>query len=262
MTSKAIYYCVYRITNLVEKKHYYGYKSSKIHPSKVIGVTYFSSSKGASGKEFIEDQKNTPQNYKYKIVQIFETSEEAINREIRLHNKFDVKKHPKFINKANQTTNKFDTTGTVMSIESRKKMSLARRGKPKTEKHRLAMSGRKHTEEEISKISKALKGLVKSEEHRKKLSEASKISSKGEKNSRFKQYYHTPWGIFELMDLHCNSISSSALFRWCTKSDKLIDKSCYASSIWLRQNFLREDILGKSFRSLGFYTISKEEYKK
>lgn len=147
-----------------------------------------------------------------------------------------------------------------MSLEARKKMSIASKGKPKSEKHRLALSGRKHSQEEISKISKALKGLVKSEEHRKKLSEASKITSKGEKNGRFKQYYHTPWGVFELINLHSNFISSSALFRWCTKSDKLIDKSCYASSIWLKQNFRREDILGKSFRNLGFYTISKEEY--
>jgi hypothetical protein len=30
MTSKPIYFCVYRITNLVEKKHYYGYKSSSV----------------------------------------------------------------------------------------------------------------------------------------------------------------------------------------------------------------------------------------
>ncbi len=90
MTSKPIYFCVYRITNLVENKHYYGYKSSVIHPSKVIGVTYFSSSKGIYGKQFIADQKENPQNYKYKIVQIFDSKYEALSREIRLHTKFDM----------------------------------------------------------------------------------------------------------------------------------------------------------------------------
>jgi len=108
MTSKAIYYCVYRITNLVEKKHYYGYKSSKIHPSKVIGVTYFSSS---TNKVFKRDQKNNPQNYKYKIVGIFNTPKEALEREIRLHKKFDVGVNKKFYNNAKQTSKSFDTTG-------------------------------------------------------------------------------------------------------------------------------------------------------
>lgn len=110
MTSKPIYFCVYRITNLVEKKHYYGYKSSSIHPSKVIGITYFSSSRD---KEFISDQKENPQNYKYKIVQIFGSKEEALAREIRLHNKFDVAVNPNFYHKAKQTSSGFDTTGKV-----------------------------------------------------------------------------------------------------------------------------------------------------
>ena len=117
MTSKPIYFCVYRITNIVEKKHYYGYKSSVIHPSKVVGVTYFSSSKGIYGKQFIADQKENPQNYKYKIVQIFNSKDEALSREIRLHTKFDVKNHSKFYNKSNQTSTGFDTTGKFIAID-------------------------------------------------------------------------------------------------------------------------------------------------
>jgi len=111
MTSKHNYFCVYRITNLVENKHYYGYKSSKIHPSKVIGVTYFSSLTKDEGKAFRKDQKENPQNYKYKIVQIFNTHKEALAREIRLHTKFDVGVNPNFYNKAKQTSTGFDTTG-------------------------------------------------------------------------------------------------------------------------------------------------------
>lgn len=111
MTSKPIYFCVYRITNLVENKHYYGYKSSKIHPSKVIGVTYFSSLSGSEGKVFRKDQKKNPQNYKYKIVQIFNTHKEALAREIILHNKFEVGFNNNFYNKAKQTSTGFDTSG-------------------------------------------------------------------------------------------------------------------------------------------------------
>lgn len=108
MTSNVIYYCVYRITNLVENKHYYGYKSSKIHPSKVIGVTYFSSS---TDKEFIKDQKENPKNYKYKIVQNFSNKKDALTREILLHNKFNVAINSNFYNRAKQTSIGFDCTG-------------------------------------------------------------------------------------------------------------------------------------------------------
>lgn len=115
MTSKTIYYCVYRITNTVEKKHYYGFKSSDIHPSKIIGVTYFSSLTSAEGKAFRKDQKDNPQNYKYKIVQLFETAELAYTREIKLHAKFDVKNHLNFYNKSNQTSTGFSTAGKIVA---------------------------------------------------------------------------------------------------------------------------------------------------
>jgi hypothetical protein len=111
MSSKAIYFCVYRITNILTGKHYYGYKSSSIHPSKVIGIKYFSSLTGKDGKEFILDQKTNPRNYKYKIVKIFDNKTDAMALEVKLHAKFDVKRHPKFYNKSNQTSVGFDVTG-------------------------------------------------------------------------------------------------------------------------------------------------------
>lgn len=255
MTSTDIYYCVYRITNLVEKKYYYGYKSSKIHPSKVVGVTYFSSSKGSFGKNFVDDQKKNPNNYRYKIVQIFTNAQKAIDREIKLHHKFDVKNHPYFYNKANQTSNKFDTTGICMSLEARKKMSIASKGKPKSEKHRLALSGRKHSQEEISKISKALRGLIKSEEHRAKLAKASRENSHGSQNNNFKHYYVTPLGIVESPSNLSPIISRTTLYKWCTKCDDKVLKITFDRTTWLKENFKWEDIEGKTFRDIGFYTF-------
>lgn len=105
------YHYVYRITNIVTGYHYYGSKSCNEKPIENIGKKYFSNS---TVKLFIQDQKNNPQDYKYKVIKTFETSrEDAMGLEVKLHKKFDVKSNPKFINKANQTSKKFDTAGSV-----------------------------------------------------------------------------------------------------------------------------------------------------
>ena len=62
------YHYVYRITNIKLNKHYYGLRSSKLEPSKDLGFKYFSSS---SDREFIDDQTNNPQDYKYIIVSMY-----------------------------------------------------------------------------------------------------------------------------------------------------------------------------------------------
>lgn len=95
---------VYRITNLNERKHYYGVRSSKIEPKLDLGSIYFSSS---SNKKFINEQKLHPQKFKYKIIQIFNSREEAIKLEIKLHEKFEVGVNIMFYNKVKQTENGF-----------------------------------------------------------------------------------------------------------------------------------------------------------
>lgn len=193
MSNSLMYYFVYRITNKVIGKHYYGYKSSKKHPKEVIGKTYFSSLKGKDGDEFRHDQKENPQHYKYKIIKIFDNKLDAISLEIKLHSRFDVKKNNKFYNNANQKSTGFGTngcpgkhsakdkfgnklglvslddprweTGEIISTskgrthteESKKKMSLAKLGKPMSseaiEKNRIAQTGKKLSEEHKKNIS-------------------------------------------------------------------------------------------------------------
>lgn len=65
-----MYHYTYRITNTKERMYYYGVHSCYCLPKEDIGVKYFSSSKN---KEFIKDQKENPQDYKYKVLKIFET---------------------------------------------------------------------------------------------------------------------------------------------------------------------------------------------
>tara|TARA_B110000090_G_scaffold201325_1_gene243260 strand:+ start:213 stop:860 length:648 start_codon:yes stop_codon:yes gene_type:complete len=102
------YHYVYRITNTKINKHYYGTRSSRIEPSKDIGVKYFSSSSDVS---FRDDQNNNPQNYKYTIVSEFDSRESAVELEVALHIKFDVGVNESFYNKAKQTSTGFDAFG-------------------------------------------------------------------------------------------------------------------------------------------------------
>lgn len=154
------YHYVYRITNIVINKHYYGDRSCNCYPSEDIGVKYFSS---FSEKWFKQDQKDNPQNYKYKIIKIFETCRsDAKNLEIRLHKKFDVKNNPAFINKANQTSDGFDTCGVKLSDERKKQISLQQKGRKDSEetkrKKSESLKGRKITWTE--KLSVSRKGVV------------------------------------------------------------------------------------------------------
>lgn len=67
--------------------------------------------------------------------------------------------------------------GRKRTEESRKKMSLAQKGKPKTEEHKAKIGeihkGKTISNEQREKLSKALKGVPKSEDHKRKISEAS-----------------------------------------------------------------------------------------
>jgi len=119
------YHFVYRITNIKDKMYYYGThttsKSKEQLPMDELGITYFSSK---ADKSFQQDQKLNPQNYKYKVLKVFSTREEAIEMEIMLHKRFDVKLHPKFYNESNQTSTGFDTTGTVGHNKGNKKQLI------------------------------------------------------------------------------------------------------------------------------------------
>lgn len=110
---------VYRITNISIRRSYYGARTSKINPVDDIGIKYFSSS---ADKEFILDQKDNPQNYKYKVIKICDNREEAISLEIKLHNRFNVGINESFYNRAKQTSTGFDKQGISPSKESIEKV--------------------------------------------------------------------------------------------------------------------------------------------
>lgn len=168
------YHYVYRITNLKENKHYYGCRTTKIKPVNDLGFKYLSSS---TDKEFKTKQKERPWQFKYKIIKIYETREQAINFEIKLHNYFDVGKNPNFYNRAKQTSTGWDTTGSkfpTIGLSNKKRIV----GKEAREKISKTHKGKQVSEETKLKMSKSFTGRKYSEEHNKKLSISKQNPSK------------------------------------------------------------------------------------
>ena len=153
------YHYVYRITNIIENKHYYGSRSSKDIPIDDIGVKYFSSS---TDSKFIQDQINNPDNYRYKVVFIFDNRLDAVLYESKLHYKFDVGNNPSFYNKIIQTQIAVDFTGWHHSEESKRKIGIAskKRGISDKAKDNLKWhrENRVRTQEERDKMSNAKLG--------------------------------------------------------------------------------------------------------
>ena len=120
------YYYIYRITNLENNIHYYGSRVSIIHPMNDLGNKYFSSSKIL--KPLAEEN---PDNFKFKILKIFDNKWDKILYESYLHQYFNVKNNDKFYNKVNQTQSGFDTTGVknLHSSKTKQKISKAIKGK-------------------------------------------------------------------------------------------------------------------------------------
>ena len=144
------YHYTYRITNIKEGMYYYGVHSCNCLPKEDIGVKYFSTSKK---KEFIKDQKENPQDYKYKVLKIFSTRKEAVEHEIFLHKKFNVKLHKQFYNGSNQTSAGFDTTGVKYSDERKEQIKIRMRGELNH------FHGKQHTEEVKNFLSVLFKSM-------------------------------------------------------------------------------------------------------
>jgi len=217
MNSKKFHY-VYRITNTKINKHYYGTRTSKIEPKKDIGIKYFSST---SDKSFRDDQKDNPQNYKYIIVSTFNTREEAIELEIKLHSKFNVGLNESFYNKAKQTSLGFNWNGPY-SLETREKMRQSHLGN-------TYCLGNKLSDVTKAKIKAAqvLADYKPSEEFKEYLRDVNTGKKvyhhpKTKENRRFADIKDVPlnwikgqFGIPKAECPHCNKIGNkAAMIRW------------------------------------------------
>ena len=159
---------VYLIWNKINHKKYIGTKSSNEEPKNVIGHTYFSCS---ADKDFMNEQKEHPENFRYKVLKDFKTRKEALNLECELHHRYKVDTNDDFYNRAMQTSDGFDchfkhehwpdwvkekisrsNKGKKMSPEAIEKLkaTIKKKGLNKGEKN--PMYGKRHSEETLAKI--------------------------------------------------------------------------------------------------------------
>ena len=148
---------VYLLTNKIDFKHYIGVRSCTCTIEEDI---YMSSAKTVS---------TSYKNNCYKtILRICASRDEALAYEIFMHNFFDVGINPYFFNKAKQTTKKFNTQGTILSDDAKRKISIGHTGLSS------GMKGKTHSAETKLKMSKAGKGKLKTDEHKAAIGKANK----------------------------------------------------------------------------------------
>lgn len=168
---------VYRITDTQNDMHYYGCRSCVGNPKNDLGIKYFSSSKYPL---FISRQRETPQYFKYKIIREFDTREEALLFEVKLHHKFDVADNPNFFNNARQTSSKF---------------YYSRKGQKFTDEHRykISIKSRNKSEQTREKIREGVKKdwATMSEEKRKRKIEAMSRGHVGHNEPEWKRKQHS-----------------------------------------------------------------------
>jgi uncharacterized cupin superfamily protein len=109
--SKSIYKkynYVYLITEISTGMKYIGSRGTNKKDTMSDLKSYQSSSLDA---EFIQKQKDNPDDFKYEILSYHETRDEATLEESRLHFLYDVKNNSNYYNQVNQTPTGFSTAG-------------------------------------------------------------------------------------------------------------------------------------------------------
>lgn len=177
------YHYVYRITNIIQNRHYIGVHSSNIDPYKDFGIKY----KSSGNSSFIKHQKEYPEQYIYQILEFFNTRKLATEYEVFLHIRYNVGKNPNFYNGRNQSSSDWDNTGKVKlndgekeifskleDVEMHKSNGFIEGRLPMAEiqKYKLSVShtGKILTQEHKDNIGRSGKGVPKSQEMKQNLS--------------------------------------------------------------------------------------------
>ena len=185
------FHYTYIITNTTNQMKYIGVRSCSCLPENDDGYM-------GSSKILGETLQETPESFTKTIIDTFPTREIANANEQWLHETYDVARNSEFYNLCIAPMG-FCVAGRKVSEESRKKMSVARRGKIISSETRTKLSyanmgekngmyGRKHTEETKKKISanrssisgknNPMYGKKHSDESKKKISAAQKGKKK------------------------------------------------------------------------------------
>lgn len=174
-------------------------------------------------------------------------------------------------------------TGKTLSEEHKQAISAANKGKIVSEETRwkrsIALTGRVVSKETRDKLSEINMGKVPSDETKALWSKQRKGTKVGKDNHMYgkkhsakttnqmaesrrnfiinrNEYYITPWGKFltakEAGEASGYELNHTSLRRWCKQNnDKPIRRQSYLQCKYL--NDLGEDVVGKTFREIGFY---------
>ena len=119
-----------------------------------------------------EELRQHPELFSIEIISCYDTRQEALDAEEQLQRKHNVVSSPMYINQS-YANKHFSNKGNIASIETRQKMSEARKGKKFTLEHR----------ENLSAVRKGKPGLPRSDETRQKMSKAHKGKHTGSSNN-------------------------------------------------------------------------------
>lgn len=160
--------------------------------------------------------------------------------------------------------------GMHTSAESSKKRSdshLGKRNSPESiAKSTAYLKGRKKTPEHVDKVRQAHLGKKKSPEHCKNVSlgltglkqTKSHIEARsGTNHKTFSGYYVTPH-IFTAFRAKLYKLGIRS--QWCKDANKIISKSSYNRSEYLHTNYAFDELIGKTYKEIGFYFIKSDEY--
>jgi len=128
------YYYVYKITDKKRKKYYIGSRKSEIKPEQDLGHIYFSSS---SNKKFIEEQRKTPNQFIYEIIEIFSNMKQSLKYETELIQKNNALNDQNYYNGRTRlnfsAVNSRATKNTVLYLGNLIKLARKERGFSQTE---------------------------------------------------------------------------------------------------------------------------------
>lgn len=181
-------YYVYKITNLTNNMYYIGSRQTKCDPKDDLGIKYFSSS---SNKNFINEQKQNPNEFKYEILSVHNSRMEAFEEEVRIQTELRCLEDDFCYNKSINHVSFTNYSKTFKCTkETKEKISKAKKDYYKT--HRAWSKGYKYPKEYCDKLSEQRrgkpqpwnKGKKRSTETKEKISESLKDYYKSHDNAR------------------------------------------------------------------------------
>ena len=264
-------------------RQYYGVRYTEQlytrSPEDDLWVEYFSSSPEV---EEFREKHGEPD-----IIQIrrkFDDHEKALLWEHKVLKKMNVVNDDRWLNKSYGIGRAHDRAGKtyeqIYGNEDAKK--LKQKLSEATSGEKNGMYGKTHSPEtiEIIREARARQKIVHSEKTKRKMSEARKgwispykgmsyedlhgdekaeilkSQKRGENNPSFKGYIITPWGTFptlkEAVQTCSVRIDPGTLRYWCKNNQRIVKKNAISQS-----NYLTIDMIGKTFKELGFDFMPK-----